>query len=213
MSYPAYSRAERLADAAIHVLGVGGALIGVTAFFFYSAHLMGWGLFTATIVYSIGLVTMLTASAAYHMGAYTPARPILRRLDHAAIYVKIAGTFTPLSVVLGTAFGYAVLAAVWLLALTGAATKLMKRPGKMTTGWWPYLALGWVGVALFVPLAPILPGVSFKLLLAGGLIYSAGIVFYRWESLKFANAIWHTFTLVASACFFFGIATAVAAAG
>lgn len=211
MTYPIYSRAERIADVTIHVLGVAAALIAVGVLFFLLSGQMGWGTFTATLIYSGALIVMLGASAAYHMGAYTAARPILRRLDHAAIYLKIAGTFTPLSVVLGTAFGYVVLGLVWALALLGAAAKLMSARGKMTTGWVPYVALGWIGVALFVPLIAVLPWLSLGLLLGGGLLYSAGVVFYRWEGLRFAVAIWHGFILVASGCFFVGISAAILA--
>jgi len=74
----------------------------------------------------------------------------------------------------------------------------------------PYVALGWVGVALFIPLTPILPGHSLVLLLTGGLLYTLGVVFYAWESLRFANAIWHLFVAFASGCFFIGIASALA---
>jgi len=209
--YPLYSRAERIADAAVHFAGIGAAVIGIAVFFGTLAHQFGWGTFTATLVYAAALLTMLTASAAYHLYAYTPARPILRRLDHAAIYFKIAGTFTPLSVLLGTAFGYVVLALVWGLALSGAAMKLMAAKGKMSSNWVPYVALGWVGVALFVPLSGRLPGLSLSLMVAGGLLYTAGVLFFRWESLRFSNAIWHGFVIAASACFFIGIATATAA--
>jgi len=212
MSYPAYTKAERIADGAIHVLGVAAALVGVTVFFWFWADQMGARTFMATVIYSIALITMLSASAAYHLGAYTRARPILRRLDHAAIYMKIAGTFTPLSVFLGTAFGYVILAVVWILAAFGAYGKLLAERGKMTTGWVPYVALGWVGVALFIPLLPILPERSLALILCGGLLYTAGVIFYCWESLRFANAIWHAFILVGSGCFFFSISTAIAVA-
>lgn len=211
MSYPAYSRAERIADGTIHVLGVTAALVAVGLFFYLLRGQMPWGTFAGVLIYCVALILMLGASAAYHLGAYTVARPILRRLDHAAIYIKIAGTFTPLSVVLGTAFGYVILGLVWVLALAGAATKLMAARGRMTTGWLPYLALGWIGVALFVPLVAVLPGPALALLVAGGLLYSVGIVFYRWEGLRYATAVWHGFTLVASGCFFLGISTAVAA--
>lgn len=211
MSYPNYTRAERIADGAVHLIGIMLALIGIALVFIIWALPMNGAVFVATTVYSIALLTMLCASATYHMAAHTPARPLLRRLDHAAIYVKIAGTFTPLSVFLGTAFGYALLAVVWVLALLGAATKLMAERGKMTTGWIPYVALGWVGVALFIPLTGILPTSSLWLMLAGGLLYTVGVVFYCWENLRFANAIWHSFIVVASACFFLGISGALAA--
>ncbi|WP_454269278.1 PAQR family membrane homeostasis protein TrhA [Roseovarius sp. MBR-51] len=211
MSYPAYSRAERLADGAVHIVGLLAALTGVGVLFAMWALRMDGVTLASTIVYSGALLLMLGASAAYHLYAHTAARPILRRLDHAAIYVKIAGTFTPLSVLLGTAFGYAVLALVWLLAIFGAVTKIRAKPGQMPTGWLPYVALGWIGVALFIPLTPILPGHSLGLLLAGGLLYTFGVVFYAWESLRFSNAIWHLFVALATACFFFGIASALGA--
>ena len=213
MSYPVYTRAERVADVAIHLLGVGAALVGVFLIFKnISANLSG-PTYMATCVYCAALVTMLTASATYHIAAYTPARPILRRFDHAAIYFKIAGTFTPLSVLLNTTFGYVVLGFVWALALLGAVTKLMAARGKMTTGWLPYVALGWIGVALFVPLSTVLPVYSLTLVLAGGLLYTAGVIFYRWEGLRYANAIWHGFVLIASGCVFVAVSSALAVAG
>ncbi|WP_417729341.1 PAQR family membrane homeostasis protein TrhA [Roseovarius sp.] len=210
MSYPKYSRAERLADGAVHIAGLFAALIGIGVLFAMWALRMDGVTLASTLVYSAALLMMLGASAAYHLYAHTTARPILRRLDHAAIYVKIAGTFTPLSVLLGTAFGYAILALVWLLAIFGAATKMMAKRGQMSTGWLPYVALGWIGVALFIPLVSVLPGHSLALLLAGGLLYTGGVVFYAWERLRFSNAIWHLFVALASACFFLGIASAIA---
>ena len=210
-SYPSYTRPERIADGAVHVLGVLAAAIGVAMLLMYTFDQIGWGAFAAISVYCAALLMMLCASAAYHILADTSARPVLRRLDHAAIYVKIAGTFTPLAVFLGTAFGYAILALVWGLALLGARAKLRMARGKMTTGWWPYLALGGLGVMLCVPLAELLPWLSTQLIILGGALYTIGIVFYAWEKVRYANAIWHGFVLVASGCFFLGISHAVAA--
>ena len=210
MSYPNYSRAERVADGAVHIVGLLAAIAGVSALFAMWALRMDGVTLASTIVYSGALILMLAASAIYHLAAHTAARPILRRLDHAAIYLKIAGTFTPLSVLLGTGFGYIILALVWGMALIGAAAKLLAKRGQMTTGWLPYVALGWFGVALFVPLMDILPSTSIWLMISGGLLYTAGVVFYAWESLRFANAIWHVFVALASACFFLGISGALA---
>ena len=213
MSYSSYSRAERVADGAVHLAGVATAVAAVVWLFARASGQVGWGVWTALAIYSAALLMMLCASGAYHILADTVARPVLRRMDHAAIYVKIAGTFTPLAVLLGTAFGYVLLGLVWGLALAGAVVKLMAGRGRMTTGFWPYLALGWLGLALFVPLVRVLPGVSLQLILAGGLLYTAGLLFYSWEKLRFANAIWHGFVVIASGCFFAGIATAIAGAG
>lgn len=213
MSYPNYSRAERIADGIVHVAGVGTAIFGGVMLYQMFSHTLGIGTFAATMIYAAALILMLGASASYHILADTAARPILRRIDHAAIYLKIAGTITPLSVILGTGFAYVILGVVWLLALAGAAGKLMAKRGRISTGWIPYFALGWAGVVLLVPLIGLLPAISLILMGMGGLFYTAGIVFYQWENLRFAMAIWHLFVWIGSGAFFIGISTALAAAG
>lgn len=210
MSYPNYTRAERIADGIVHVLGVSAALIGVSLLLAYGTQQMGIGIFTATLVYAGAMLLMLSASAAYHLAAHTPARPILRRIDHAAIYVKIAATLTPLGVLLGTFFAYVILAIIWGLALIGALNKLCAARGRMSTEWLPQVILGWLGLALIIPLWPNLPQSSLNLIIAGGLTYTAAVVFYCWESLKYCNAIWHAFILVATCLCFFGISGALA---
>ncbi|MEQ8164773.1 MAG: hemolysin III family protein, partial [Alphaproteobacteria bacterium] len=94
MSYPSYTRAERIADGAVHVLGVGSALVAVAFLIAANAGQQTVGTMTAAVVYGVAMILMLSASAAYHLAAHTPFRPLLRRIDHAAIYVKIAGTIT-----------------------------------------------------------------------------------------------------------------------
>lgn len=210
MSYPDYTRAERVADGLVHVIGVAAALSGVAMLFAYGLDRMSYGMVVAMIIYCIALVLMLSASAAYHMAAHTPARPWLRRLDHAAIYLKIAATLTPLGVLLGGVFAYSILALIWLLALKGASRKLRSAPGEMTTEWVPQVALGWLGLALIIPLGQALPNFSLNLIVAGGMIYTSAVVFYCWENLRYANAIWHAFVLVATACCFLGISGAMA---
>ncbi len=211
MSYPDYTRAERIADGTVHVLGVGAALVGVSVLFVWGAGQLTAGPLTAAVVYGMAMILMLSASAAYHLAAHTPLRPVLRRIDHAAIYVKIAGTITPLAVLLGTPFAYTVLALVWLLALAGALRKLMAARGQMSTHWLPQVALGWLGLIVIVPLWPALPQSSLMLIVAGGIIYTGAVVFYCWPSLKFSNAIWHACVLLATACCFLGISGAMAA--
>ncbi|MEI4194261.1 PAQR family membrane homeostasis protein TrhA [Roseovarius sp. E0-M6] len=212
MTYPAYTRAERVADGIIHVIGVIAAIAAVVVLFVASGAQLSGGALTAAVVYAVGLLCMLGASAAYHLAAHTRARPLLRRLDHAAIYMKIAGTITPLGVLLGTALGYGVLILVWGLALLGMWAKFRAERGKMTSGWVSYVALGWIAIALIIPLMDILPALSLWSLCIGGLLYCAGIVFYTTEKLRFATAIWHGFILLASGCVFTGIASALRAA-
>ncbi|MEM8773992.1 MAG: hemolysin III family protein [Pseudomonadota bacterium] len=210
MSYPDYTRAERIADGVIHVVGVSGAIVAVAAFYWIYASALHPGTYFASVLYTAAMVFMLSASAAYHMGAKTPARPVLRRIDHAAIYVKIAATLTPLAVLLGSLFGYVVLGFIWSLALFGAMRKLNSARGQMSTEWLPQVILGWLGLALIIPLWSHLPDLSLQLIFAGGLIYSGAVVFYCWSNLKYANAIWHFFVLIATGCCFLGISKALA---
>lgn len=209
--YPAYARSERIADGVIHALGVGFALTGAVLLIVFATLAVEARAdrIAAVAVYGGALIATFTASAFYHMTPWTGMRPILRRIDHAAIYLKIAGTYTPLVVLIGSAFAYGVLALVWTLALGGAVAKLFfwQSPGRLGTVL--YLLMGWLSLALVWSIAATLPVASTALVVIGGLLYSAGVVFFLWETLKFSNAIWHGFVLVASGCFFAAIALGV----
>ena len=204
--YPAYARSERIADGVVHALGVTMALTGAVLLIVFAALWAENGQVVAVSVYAAALLASLVASACYHMTPWERPRPTLRRIDHAAIYLKIAGTYTPLVVLIGSAFAYGVLAVVWALALAGAVAKLVfwRRPGRIATAL--YLLLGWLSVILIWPLVQTLPVGASVLVLCGGLLYSAGVIFFTWDSLKFANAIWHGCVLAASTCFFAAIA-------
>lgn len=210
--YPAYARSERIADGTIHAIGVAFALAGAVL-------LTGFALIHAESdralavgIYGLALIGTFVASACYHMTPWERFRPALRRIDHAAIFLKIAGTCTPLAALAGTAFSWAVLAVVWGLALLGAVAKLLfwEEPGRL--GLLLYLALGWMGVLILWPLAAALPPPALALTALGGGLYTLGCVFFAWESLKFSNAIWHAFVLAASGCFFAAIAMGTFAA-
>lgn len=204
-AYPAYARSERIADGVIHALGVVLAVAGTVALVTLAAFHTDAGRTTAVAIYAGAVTLSLLASACYHMTPWERLRPGLRRLDHAAIFVKIAGTYTPLVVQIGGAFSYVVLGAVWAVALAGAVMKLAfwRNPGRWASGL--YLGLGWASVLLVWPLVQTLPPLASALVLAGGLLYSAGVIFFTRESLRFSNAIWHGFVLTASVCFYAAI--------
>jgi hemolysin III len=207
--YPRYGRAERIADGVMHALGVTFALTGAVLLITFAALSASGGQIAAVSVYAGALIATFTASAFYHLTPWERLRPALRRVDHAAIFLKIAGTYTPFVVLIHSAFAYAVLALVWTLALGGALLRLLKRGklGRIQT--WTYLLLGWLSLLLVWPMVQTLPVPATALVLAGGLLYSAGVIFFRWESLRFSNAIWHAFVLAASACFFAAITLGV----
>ncbi len=126
---------------------------------------------------------------------------ILRRFDHSAIYVTIAGTYTPFIVQMKigvVSMGF--LIGVWLVAIVGITLKLLL-PGRLDRlAILLYLLLGWSGVVFYEPVAAALPSLSLWLLAAGGILYSAGVIFHVWQNLRFQNAIWHGFVLVAACC-------------
>jgi len=179
--YPAYARSERIADGAMHGLGVIGALGGAVFLLVWTYGAVDPALMVGLAIYVVGLMATFCASAFYHMTPWEEIRPTLRRIDHAAIYLKIAGTYTPLVVMIGTGFGYVVLALVWVMALVGMVMKLFfwQSPGKLGT--LLYLAMGWISVFLVWSLLPIMPSNAMWLITAGGLLYTAGVVFFSWE--------------------------------
>lgn len=209
--YPVYARSERVADAIMHVLGVAGALTGTVWMIVWTYSRVSGEQTFALSVYGLTLIAAFLASGVYHFTPWETLRPTLRRLDHAAIYLKIAGTYTPLVFMIGNLTSYLVLAAVWALAAFGMTNKLYFWTDPNRNGIVLYLVMGWLSVVLAGSLFAILPGSALALIAAGGLLYTVGVVFHVWESLKFANAIWHGFVLTASACFFIAIALGVEA--
>jgi len=208
-TYPTFSRGERIADALMHIAGLSFALIGSVLLIVWAAGALSGGAIAGLSIYGAALIASFAASACYHFTPWEGPRPVLRRIDHAAIYLKIAGTYTPLVVLVGSAFAYTVLALVWGLAALGAMAKLFfwGRPGH--GGTLLYLGLGWISIALFTSLVPLLTPAAIGLLIAGGLVYSVGAAVFSLRALAYQTAIWHGFVLVASVCFFTAITLAV----
>lgn len=163
----------------------------------------------ATGVYSACALLSLIASAIYHMSPHDGLRPMLHRIDHAAIYLKIAGTYTPLVMVIGSGFAYSVLGVVWTLALAGALAKLWFWRTDAQGSLALYLAMGWLSVLLIWPMWQSLSGTAITLIVTGGLIYSAGTFIYAHPGMGFQNALWHGIVLSASVCFFSAIALSI----
>ncbi|MDP5361690.1 MAG: hemolysin III family protein [Paracoccaceae bacterium] len=206
--YPTYARSERIADGTMHAVGVLGAITGAVVLIVWSSGNASPAQVAALSIYGATLIATFVASAMYHMTPWEPLRPVLRRFDHAAIYLKIAGTYTPLVVMIGSGFAYAILSLVWGLAIVGMILKLFfwRTPGRFGPAL--YLIMGWLSLALIWSLWPIVPMSSMVLMAVGGLLYTAGVPFYASETMKFSIAIWHGFVVTASACFFAAIALA-----
>lgn len=166
-------------------------------------------MFIGLIVYSIGLIGMFVASAAYNLVPHHGLKEILRRLDHAAIFVMIAGSYTPFALVVGGGAGHAMLLAVWAIAIAGVTMVLRfpRRFNKLSV--LLYLFQGWIVLLALNSIVASLPRQAFVMLLAGGIVYTLGVAFHLMERLRFHNVIWHIFVLGGAVCQFIAIKAAV----
>ncbi|MBV2142240.1 hemolysin III family protein [Falsochrobactrum sp. TDYN1] len=193
-----YDRAELWADGVIHVLGVTLAVAGVVAMLVYAVPNMAPAASISSGVYLASLLTALAISAIYNIWPVSPTKWFLRRFDHSAIYLLIAGTYTPFAIHMG-ASAWPLLLFVWSVAIVGIMLKLFM-PGRFDRlSILLYLALGWSGVMVYDAMVQSLPPIVFWLIAAGGIVYSLGVIFHVWERLRFQNAIWHGFVVVGAA--------------
>lgn len=198
--YRNFDAAEVRVDAIVHVAGVGFALAGAVTLLVSAFHL-SWGEYAAVWIYATGLVVVLGVSATYNMWPVSRVKWILRRFDHSAIYLLIAGTYTPfLTRINGGVVSPGLLAGIWTTAGIGMLLKLLM-PGRFDRlSILLYLGLGWSGFVFYDAVFAVLPASTMWWLAAGGLLYTIGVVFHIWERLRFQNAIWHAFVLIAAAC-------------
>ncbi|MGF1628385.1 MAG: hemolysin III family protein [Kiloniellaceae bacterium] len=214
-SHPRFNRAELIADAVVHGLGLSFGLAACAALAVALLPSRDALLWLAVGLYAAGLLAMLGCSALYSLTRSSRWNAVFRRLDHAAIFVMIAGTYTPFMLIaVGGPWGFGLLAFVWTVALGGVALKLFW-PGRRFHGLSvvAYLLLGWSIVVVLDPLFGALSTAGILLIGVGGLLYSLGVVFHLWRRLPYHNAIWHGFVLAAAACHFSAVLGEVALAG
>lgn len=208
--FPQYSKGELIADGCIHVIGVTASIIAALSLVLVASNHLPPKATASVIIYSAGLLAVFGFSAAYNLVNVSRWKGLLRRFDHAAIYVKIAATYTPFAVVkMGGTAGFALLGVVWAIAALGATAKLIAPGHFVRTAYVLYLAQGWACMAALNPLVTALSTSALVLLLMGGVLYTVGVAFHLWQKLPYNNAIWHGFVLVASACHFAAIVDAV----
>jgi len=206
--YP--NRGEKLADGVVHALGLSAAAAG--GIVLIAASILtggGTGLAVATGLYSLCLVTMLACSTAYNLTNPTRARPFLRRLDEAAIFLMIAGSYTPFTTQrMDGAWAISMTALVWALALAGVAGKLLS--SRLPEWVWTvgYVAFGWVALIALRPLIQGVPVVALVLLIVGGLIYTTGALIFH-SRLPYRRAIWHGFVVTAAGAHYAAICAGV----
>jgi hemolysin III len=208
-AFPTYTEAEVFADRCVHAVGVTAGFIAAITLVIVALKQLPTDAATAIVIYALGMLAMFCFSAAYNLSR-GPKRWLLRRCDHAAIFIKIAATYTPFAIAkMGGTEGIVLLAAVWGIALAGAAAKLIAPHRIASVSTLIYLAQGWTCIFTMQPLLAALSPTAMVLLLAGGVLYSVGAVFHLSERLAYHNAIWHGFVLVASACHFVAVLDAV----
>jgi len=193
-----YSRAEQVTDALVHAAGLLGALVGVPVLITLAAVWFGdAGTVLAAVVYGISLIAMFACSALYNIAPLPAWKDLFRRIDQSAIYLKIAGTYTPFAVLTGSHAGY-LLTGIWGAALAGASLILLSPSRLRWSALALYLGLGWAGAVVGGPMFGALSTAGFALIVTAGLIYTLGVVFFLWERLPFHNTIWHVFVLAGS---------------
>lgn len=203
---PRYRRSEEIVNALSHGIGAVLALAGLIVLT-NSALRQGDAWHVASCaVYGVTLVILYSASTLYHLVPLSRAKVVFQFLDHSAIYLLIAGTYTPFTLVnLRGPWGWSLFGAVWGLALLGIVSRATVVQHRPVTAVAFYIAMGWVAVVAVKPiLIAVAPG-GLLLLLAGGLAYTTGVIFYAWERLPYNHAVWHLFVLTGSAFQFFAV--------
>jgi hemolysin III len=196
-----YDRAELIADGVVHGIGVFGGVIAATVLIVLAALFASAYEIVSVSIYAAGLLAMLGFSAAYNLWPVSRSKWLLRRLDHSAIYILIAATYTPVFAQLqDRVFAMSLLAGVWSVAVIGVVLKLFfpGRFDRISVGL--YLAMGWSGIIAYDSGLSSLPQLALWFIVAGGLLYSFGVIFHAWRRLRFQNAIWHCFVLLGAAC-------------
>lgn len=206
MSKKSYTVWEEVAHALTH--GIGAALsIAALIVMLSWAGTYGdvWHVVAASI-YGVSLIILYTASTLYHAFPWPRLKGYFQQLDHAAIFLLIAGTYTPFLLInLRGAWGWSLLAVIWGIALIGVVIELVVKSAPKWLSLTLYLGMGWMALVAIKPMLDNVAHEGLLLLLAGGLAYTVGVVFYVWKSLPYHHAIWHLFVLGGSVLHFFSI--------
>jgi hemolysin III len=206
ISVPTYSIKEEIANSITHGVGLILAIAGLGVLIAFASRLgNAWHVVSCTI-FATTLILQYTFSTLYHSIQLPRAKSIMRVLDHSAIFLLIAGTYTPFMLVnLRGTWGWTLLAVIWSLALLGVLfqVSLLRRWQGLSLGL--YIGMGWVVVVAIKPMLDAVAPGGLILLLLGGLAYTSGVIFYLWKSLRYHHAIWHGFVLAGSILHFFAV--------
>lgn len=196
-----YTEREEIANSVTHGCGIVASIAGLVLMTVFSAlHGTVWHVVSTTI-FGATLVLLYTSSTLYHSFRNEALKHLLQKFDHAAIFLLIAGTYTPfLLVTLRGPWGWSLFGVVWGLAVVGVTLKFWFAGRYRLVSTLIYIGMGWLVMVAIKPLMAALPSGGLKLLVAGGLCYTGGAAFYLWKKLPYHHAIWHLFVLGGSVC-------------
>jgi hemolysin III len=201
------SLGEEIANSVTHGAGLLASVAALALLVVWAAATGDPWRITAASVYGATLVLLYAASTLYHALPGPRLKGVLQRLDHAAIYLLIAGTYTPFVLVtLRGGWGWSLFGVVWGLAILGVVLKSIFGVRLPVLSTVVYVVMGWLVVIAAAPLGAALPAGGMWWLVAGGVLYTAGVVFFAWERLRYSHAVWHLFVLAGSAAHFCAVA-------
>lgn len=198
--------AEDIANSVSHGVGLGMSLVGLVLLIVVAAINGDTVHVVSAAIYGATLVILFGASTVYHSMTRPGPRRVLRVIDHSAVYLLIAGSYTPFTLVtLSGTWGWALFGTVWGMALVGVVYKIFWFGRLKALSMGLYLVMGWTIVVAVKPLVEALDTGGIVLVVAGGLLYTVGVIFFAWEKLFFNHAIWHFFVLAAAVCHYLAI--------
>ena len=207
-----YSLGEEIANSITHGIGALLSVAGLTLMVVYAAMAADPWCTVSVSIFGGTLILMYLASTLYHAFPQPEVKRLFRKIDHCAIYLLIAGTYTPFLLVnLRGPWGWSLLGVVWGIAVAGCLFKFLFIDHGAHLKWWDrvstglYVAMGWIIVIALKPTLELVPHAALLLMALGGLAYTGGVVFYLWQRLPYNHAIWHLFVLAGSAFHFFAI--------
>jgi hemolysin III len=201
-----YTLAEELAHAITHGAGVILSIGGLSWMLYISVAAADPWRIVASLIYGLSLIALFLASTLYHAWPHSPRKRVFKLLDHCAIYLLIAGSYTPfLLVAMRTGIGWWLFGAIWTLATAGILTKLWFRHRFPRVSLFSYLLMGWLVVVAAPQVAAAVGSDAMTWIVAGGLSYTVGAIFYVARRMPYNHAIWHLFVLAGGICHFLAV--------
>ena len=197
---------DELASSVTHGIGLGLSIAGFAVLLFLAIVRGGAWQIVSCAVYGVTLVCVYACSTLYHGLPSRRVKHVLRIFDHSAIFLLIAGTYTPFLLVnLRGGWGWSLLGTVWGLAVAGIVLKVWFVDGHPILSTGVYILMGWLALVAVKPLFHAVPAIGLIWLLAGGVMYTVGVAFYAWKRIPYNHVIWHLFVMAGSTCHYFAV--------